>query len=278
MNVNERVLAWTSKVARCLSGDVLYQNDSIQYVSQIVLNNLPATDRETVKRDPHEHRSLIRAALFQLWKEQPSLFQPDIHENNRTGAVFQNASGPGPTLQVGRDFRSSGPVVLGTARNSRPAEAGNLSKHYPLGGDVFISYRQSASQQLVERLADKLVGLSDAKVFLDRRSIGAGVLWDQIEAALRSSRYFLPVISVETFTRRPEASDWLRREYALARKCQNLVTIPLLEPGVSVRKLGELPVDMRWVSKLKCMEVSGIYFEAFLTTLLESMRRSAGPA
>jgi hypothetical protein len=85
---------------------------------------------------------------------------------------------------------------------------------------VFISYRRQTGHQLANLVASELRRRGYI-TFLDVHQPEAGRFWEQIQAAIRSSRALVLICTNESFVTQTSGTDWVGREIeeALAVKC-----------------------------------------------------------
>jgi serralysin len=135
---------------------------------------------------------------------------------------------------------------------------------------VFISYRRETGHQLANLVASELQGRGYT-TFLDVRRPEAGRFWDQIKAAIRSSRALVLICTNESFPTQTSGTDWVNREVeeALAVKCP---IIPFFATEF-VR-----PTDLN-DSIVRALEYTGVAMDAqFPNATFDRLSKLLGPS
>jgi formylglycine-generating enzyme required for sulfatase activity len=115
--------------------------------------------------------------------------------------------------------------------------------------DFFISYRSESSTETAQLLCDCLVKFG-YNVFFDHTSLTEGDFDVSLEDAVKSSKYFIPILSKGCFSKKYKAGeeDWFRKEISWALS-YHLSIVPIIKEGFKIPKRGVLPDDIAPVVK-----------------------------
>lgn len=147
------------------------------------------------------------------------------------------------------------------------------STHY----QVFISYRREDAAEEGRRIREALMetGVPEHRIFLDRHSMGSGRFTTFIKNAIRSSEYFVWLISPESYHERP--IDYYLQEVEEA-KAHGIKMIPVLCKGATLDAKQLFPgEDAQLYQELQTMifQTAGIGYE--LHQIFRNDERKAFP-
>lgn len=146
---------------------------------------------------------------------------------------------------------------------------------------IFINYRRGDAPTSTERIYERLSReVGSASLFRDIHDIPVGADFARVlEAAIEESRVMLSVIGPNwlghraLFGRRriSDRDDFVRFEIATALR-QRLHVIPLLVDGAQMPSEGELPNEIRELSKRNALVVNQTAFDADLAKLASTLK------
>lgn len=146
---------------------------------------------------------------------------------------------------------------------------------------IFINYRRGDAPTSTERICERLLReVGSAALFRDIHDIPAGADFARVlEAAIEDSRVMLSIIGPRWLGPRPlfgrrrisDRDDFVRFEIATALR-QRLHVIPLLVDGAQMPSEGELPNEIRELSKRNALVVSPTAFDAHLAKLASTLK------
>jgi len=149
-------------------------------------------------------------------------------------------------------------------------------------GKIFIGYRREDSAGHSGRLFDKLSEhFGKDHVFMDVAGIEPGVDFvEAIEKAVGSSDAFIVVIGKQWLSitdadgrrRLDNPEDFIRLEIAAALR-RNIRVIPVLVQGATAPSSGNLPEDLKKLSRLHAHEISDHRWDFDVGTLIETLEK-----
>lgn len=147
-------------------------------------------------------------------------------------------------------------------------------------GNIFISYRREDSAGHSGRLFDKLrERFGKDRVFMDIAGIDPGVDFvEAIEKAVGSCDAFIVVIGKQWLSatdadgqrRLDNPEDFIRLEIAAAFS-RNIRVIPVLVQGATAPSSGNLPEELKKLSRLQAHEISDNRWDFDVGTLIETL-------
>ena len=149
-------------------------------------------------------------------------------------------------------------------------------------GNIFISYRRDDSAGHSGRLFDKLrEHFGKDRVFMDISGIEPGVDFvEAIDKAVGSSDAFIVVIGKQWLSatdaggrrRLDNPEDFIRLEIATALR-RNIRIIPVLVQGATAPSSGDLPEDLKKLSRLHAHEISDSRWDFDVGTLIQTLEK-----
>jgi len=149
-------------------------------------------------------------------------------------------------------------------------------------GKIFIGYRREDSAGHSGRLFDKLSEhFGKDHVFMDVAGIEPGVDFvEAIEKAVGSSDAFIVVIGKQWLSvtdadgrrRLDNPEDFIRLEIAAALR-RNIRVIPVLVQGATAPSSGNLPEDLKKLSRLHAHEISDHRWDFDVGTLIQTLEK-----
>lgn len=145
---------------------------------------------------------------------------------------------------------------------------------------IFISYRRDDSAGYAGRLYDRLVGhFGSNRVFMDVEGIELGVDFvDAIETAVGSCKVLIAMIGDEWLSatdaaghkRLDDPNDFIRLETGSALK-RGIRVVPVLVGGAVMPQAGELPDDLKALTRRQAIEVNHKQWEASTGELIHAL-------
>jgi beta-lactam-binding protein with PASTA domain len=149
-------------------------------------------------------------------------------------------------------------------------------------GKIFIGYRREDSAGHTGRLFDRLSEhFGEDRVFMDVSGIEPGVDFvDAIDKAVGSSDAFIVVIGKQWLSatdadgrrRLDNPEDFIRLEIAAALR-RNIRVIPVLVQGAAAPSSGNLPEDLKKLSRLHAHEISDSRWDYDVGTLIQTLEK-----
>jgi hypothetical protein len=149
---------------------------------------------------------------------------------------------------------------------------------------IFISYRRQDSQSAAGRLADHLKEhMRGVPIFRDVETIEPGVDFvDAIGRALESCGVLLAVIGPRWSSltdasgnrRLDDPNDYTRLEIATALGRDDVRVIPVLVEGAQMPASGELPDELKSLSRRNAIELTDKRWEYDVSQLVETLRKA----
>jgi tetratricopeptide (TPR) repeat protein len=149
-------------------------------------------------------------------------------------------------------------------------------------GNIFISYRREDSAGHTGRLFDRLSEhFGKGRVFMDISGIEPGVDFvEAIDKAVGSCDAFVVVVGKQWLNvkdadgrrRLDNPEDFIRLELATALR-RNVRIIPVLVQGATAPSSGNLPEDLKKLSRLQAHEISDNRWDYDVGTLIETLEK-----
>lgn len=143
--------------------------------------------------------------------------------------------------------------------------------------DVFISYRRDNGYGIGKGIYNSL-NEKKIKTFIDTHELGNGPFPKQIEEAIRSSRFFVLVLSPGALDRCANPEDWVRKEISLAWEA-GLTIIPVIMPNFDIpaaEKNKDLPDYVRQVLKQQAVSMRDLeYYDEALERLRKRIKKKS---
>lgn len=146
---------------------------------------------------------------------------------------------------------------------------------------IFINYRRGDAPTSTERIYERLSReVGSASLFRDIHDIPPGADFARVlEAAIEDSRVMLSIIGPNWLGQRAlfgrrridDRDDFVRFEIATALR-QRLHVIPLLVDGAQMPSEGQLPNEIRELSKRNALVVNQTAFDAHLAKLASTLK------
>ena len=139
--------------------------------------------------------------------------------------------------------------------------------------DVYICYRRSGGSQLASLIKVHLE-VQGISVFMDVFGLGGGNFEDAIESALNRTKNVVLVLTPGSLDRckgDTRIQDWLHREIVCAVDSK-INIVPVVDPGFKWPGEGELPSDIRNVSKMNGVSWSHEFQDASVNRLIEFLK------
>jgi formylglycine-generating enzyme required for sulfatase activity len=146
-----------------------------------------------------------------------------------------------------------------------------------LRGRIFISYRREASAWPARALFERLRRSFPGRVFIDLESIQLGADFTRIiDAHLKGCHVMLAVLGPRWLAQLNERAlreddDFVRLELARALR-RGIPVIPVLVDGADLPHAGDLPAELRALTKRNAVSVQADTFDAQLTRIESELR------
>jgi hypothetical protein len=152
-----------------------------------------------------------------------------------------------------------------------------------MGGQIFISYRIDDSQASAGRIYDRLHShFASNRIFMDVANLAPGVDFvDAIEKSVSSCDALIAVIGRDWLVSSDEKGgrrldnpqDFVRVEIATALK-RGVIVIPVLVEDASMPKAGDLPEDLKPLSRRNAFEIRHTRFNDDCARLIVALEQA----
>lgn len=140
--------------------------------------------------------------------------------------------------------------------------------------DCFICYRRN-SGYFPAKMVHSLLSQKGISCFLDLEETSAGFFNKRVEEAIRSSRYFILMLTKGSLENCLDEQDWVRKEVEMAQKYDKVI-IPVRVEGFEwPRQLeGTMPASIQELETLDSVVLTTDYFDAAVSRLISFMNTS----
>lgn len=146
------------------------------------------------------------------------------------------------------------------------------------GRRLFVSYRRADTQEIAERLYERLAEQFGASnVFMDRADIEHGERWrDEVTRQITAADMFVVLIGptwLETLRARAKQDDVLRSELSSALEHKKQI-IPVLVDGTTMPYPDQLPPEVRALTEFQALPLTAETLDRAMLSLLGRLKPS----